>query len=54
MSNKGYVDRSGVYRRIRNIPYHIRQDGYFFTSIRSDDELEFQKYEEQKDEERKR
>jgi hypothetical protein len=49
MSNtKGYVDRSGIYRRIRNIPYHIRQDGYFYSDSRTGDELEFQHYEEQK------
>ncbi len=49
-SNKGYYDRNGVYRRIRNIPYHIKKDGYFCSDTRYNDELEFQRYEEQKDE----
>ena len=47
-SNKGYYDRNGVYRRIRNTPYHIQKDGYFYSKTQYDDELEFQKYEEQK------
>ena len=47
-SNKGYYDRNGVYRRIRNVPYHIKKDGYFYSNTQYDDELEFQKYEEQK------
>ena len=53
MSNKGYVDRSGVYRRIRNTPNHIKKDGYFYSDTRYNDELEFQKYEEQNDEEKR-
>ena len=54
MSNKGYVDRNGVYRKIRNTPIHIKRDGYFYSDTRYNDELEFQRYEEQKYEERKR
>jgi len=52
MGNKGYVDRSGVYRRIRNTPYHIQKDGYFYSDTRNNDELEFQIYEEEKYEEK--
>ena len=52
MGNKGYVDRSGVYRRIRNTPYHIQKDGYFYSDTRYNDELEFQKHEEEKYEEK--
>ncbi len=50
---KGYVDRSGVYRKIRNTPIHIKRDGYFYSDTRNNDELEFQKYEEQKDEQKR-
>jgi len=53
MRNKGYVDRSGVYRKIRNTPIHIKRDGYFYSDTRYNDELEFQKYEEQKDEQKR-
>lgn len=48
MSSRGYVDKNGVYRRIRITPNYIQKDGYFYSDTRYNDELEFQKYEEQK------
>jgi hypothetical protein len=48
MSSRGYVDKNGVYRRIRITPNYIQKDGYFYSDTRYNDELEFQRYEEEK------